>query len=244
MIREASHRRRTGVRRIGSAPVAMADPNDNMYFDKPGRYDSDVPFMNYEARLAAPCDNFEINTFGRGPGGEPLQCHWIPNQWPPVYHRLLGDLAGDPRRAADRRAVPGRSGGRAGSRRPTPAVPRRRRAGSPASSPAPGSGRHSRALVRSVVRNVAGCRRAFRCAPRPPCGWSPAPAAAALRSASARRCGCPISVGSKATRAARAALEGTAGPRTARRRSPERTAGQRNSSASVSGPSGIRSLTR
>jgi hypothetical protein len=41
--------------------------------------------MNYEARLAAPCDNFEINTFGRGPGGEPLQCHWIPNQWPPVY---------------------------------------------------------------------------------------------------------------------------------------------------------------
>ena len=53
---------------IGGAPVAMADPNDNLYFDKPGRYASDVPFMNYEARLSAPCDNFEINTFGRGPG--------------------------------------------------------------------------------------------------------------------------------------------------------------------------------
>src|ERR1700710_1318430 len=48
---------------VGSAPVAVGDPNDNLYFDKPGRYDSDVPFMNYEARLAAPCDNFEINTF-------------------------------------------------------------------------------------------------------------------------------------------------------------------------------------
>jgi len=23
--------------------------------------------------------------FGRGPGGEPLVCHWIPNQWPPIY---------------------------------------------------------------------------------------------------------------------------------------------------------------
>jgi hypothetical protein len=40
--------------------------------------------MNYDAHMAAPCDNFETFTFGRGPGGEPLQCHWIPNQWPPV----------------------------------------------------------------------------------------------------------------------------------------------------------------
>jgi hypothetical protein len=62
----------------------MGDPNDNLYFDKPGRYSSDVPGMNYDAHMAAPCDNFETFTFGRGPGGEPLQCHWIPNQWPPV----------------------------------------------------------------------------------------------------------------------------------------------------------------
>ena len=85
---------------IGSAPVAMGEPNDNLYFDRPGRYDSDVPFMNYDAHLAGPCDNFEINTFGRGPGGEPLQCHWIPNQWPPVYTGF---------------SVPGPAGGGAGS---------------------------------------------------------------------------------------------------------------------------------
>lgn len=70
---------------LGSAPVAMADPNDNLYFDRPGRYDTDVPGMNYEARLSAPCDSYQLFTFGRGPGGEALQCHWIPNQWPPVY---------------------------------------------------------------------------------------------------------------------------------------------------------------
>jgi hypothetical protein len=41
--------------------------------------------MNYDAHLAAPCDNHDRFTFGRGPGGEALQCSWIPNQWPPVY---------------------------------------------------------------------------------------------------------------------------------------------------------------
>ena len=69
MIREAVIAAALAGAAVGSAPVVMAEPNDNIYFDKPGRYDSDVPFMNYEAHLAAPCDNFEINTFGRGPGG-------------------------------------------------------------------------------------------------------------------------------------------------------------------------------
>ena len=37
-----------------------------------------------------PQENFgreimELFTFGRGPGGEALQCRWIENQWPPVY---------------------------------------------------------------------------------------------------------------------------------------------------------------
>ena len=41
--------------------------------------------MNYDAHLNAPCTSWERFTFGRGPGGEPLACHWIPNQWPPVY---------------------------------------------------------------------------------------------------------------------------------------------------------------
>ena len=107
MIREAVIAGALACAAIGSAQVAGAEPNDNLYFDKPGRYDSDVPFMNYEARMSAPCDNFEINTFGRGPGGEPLQCHWIPNQWPPGLHRLLGDLARDFRCAGDRFPVPG-----------------------------------------------------------------------------------------------------------------------------------------
>jgi hypothetical protein len=71
---------------IGAAPVAAGEPNeDNLYFDRPGRYDSDVPGMNYDAHSGGPCDNFQIFTFGRGPGGQPMQCHWIPNQWPPVY---------------------------------------------------------------------------------------------------------------------------------------------------------------
>jgi hypothetical protein len=56
-----------------------------MYPDHPGRYPTDTPGMNYDASLGAPCDNYDVNTFGRGPGGESLVCHYIPNQWPPVY---------------------------------------------------------------------------------------------------------------------------------------------------------------
>jgi len=67
-----------------SAPAAGAD-DSNLYFDTPGRYPSDVPGMNYEAKLAAPCYRWDRFVFGRGPGGEVLQCKWIPNQWPPVY---------------------------------------------------------------------------------------------------------------------------------------------------------------
>ena len=85
MFRELAIAAAMACAAVGAAPVAMGEPNDNMHFDKPGRYASDVPGMNYDAHLAGPCDNFQIFTFGRGPGGEPLQCHWIPNQWPPVY---------------------------------------------------------------------------------------------------------------------------------------------------------------
>ncbi len=205
---------------IGGAPVATGDPNDNVYFDKPGRYDSDVPFMNYEARLAAPCDNFEINTFGRGPGGEPLQCHWIPNQWPPVYTgfwvispEIFGvQQIGSP--------CPERSGGRAGARRASPVVPRR-----------PGLAarllhRHrvladiGRGLVRKRQRKFAGFRRASRYAPRRPCEWSPTPTATALLSASSRRRECPSP--SVRRPQCRAGVPGeTAGPPSARRRSLE-----------------------
>ncbi|HZN79224.1 MAG TPA: hypothetical protein VFC01_05975 [Mycobacterium sp.] len=70
---------------VCTAPAALADPgSDNLYFDRPGRYATDVPGMNYDAHLAGPCDNMDFFTFGRGPGGEALQCRWIANQWPPV----------------------------------------------------------------------------------------------------------------------------------------------------------------
>jgi hypothetical protein len=69
---------------IGMAPAAAAEPGPD-YSDDPGRYPTDVPGINYEARLGAPCYSWERNVFGRGRGGEPLQCRWIPNQWPPVY---------------------------------------------------------------------------------------------------------------------------------------------------------------
>lgn len=70
---------------VAFAPGALADPS-NEYPDNPGRYPTDVPGMNYEAKLGAPCFSWERNVFGRGRGGEPLQCKWIPNQWPPVHN--------------------------------------------------------------------------------------------------------------------------------------------------------------
>jgi hypothetical protein len=69
---------------ISAAPTARADESNN-YSDPSGRYPGDVPGMNYDVALNAPCDNTERFIFGRGHGGEAMQCHWIPNQWPPVY---------------------------------------------------------------------------------------------------------------------------------------------------------------
>lgn len=62
---------------MGAAPVAAADPQ---------HYDGDVPGINYDAALGAPCYSWERYVFGRGQGGEALACHFIPNQFfmPPV----------------------------------------------------------------------------------------------------------------------------------------------------------------
>lgn len=76
---------------IASAPSAMADPYPDpgpMYPDNSSLYDTsatDVPGMNFQAALGAPCNNYQLFTFGRGRGGSTLVCHYIPNQWPPVY---------------------------------------------------------------------------------------------------------------------------------------------------------------
>jgi hypothetical protein len=72
---------------IALAPSAAADPGP-MFPDNPGLYDTsatDVPGMNYQASLGAPCDNYQLFTFGRSRGGSTVVCHYIPNQWPPVY---------------------------------------------------------------------------------------------------------------------------------------------------------------
>ena len=58
---------------VGLAPAAIADP---------GHYDGDVPGMNYDASLGAPCDNYDRFIFGRGPGGQAEACHFIINQYP------------------------------------------------------------------------------------------------------------------------------------------------------------------
>jgi len=58
---------------ISIAPCAGADPS----------YPGDVPGMNYQALLGAPCDNYERFIFGRGPSGQAEACHFPPpNQFP------------------------------------------------------------------------------------------------------------------------------------------------------------------
>ena len=78
MIRQLFTAAAIAAAAISAAPSAAAD-------DPSGRYPGDVPGMNYVAALNAPCDNTDRFIFGRGRGGEAMQCHWIPNQWPPVY---------------------------------------------------------------------------------------------------------------------------------------------------------------
>lgn len=82
MIRELFAAAAIAGAAVCAAPLAAAD---NQYLDAPGRYDGDVPGMSYDAHLTAPCTNLDRFTFGRGPGGELLQCRWIENQWPPQY---------------------------------------------------------------------------------------------------------------------------------------------------------------
>ena len=84
MIRQLFAAAAIAAAAISAAPTAGADES-NFYPDVSGRYSGDVPGMNYDAALGAPCDNTETFIFGRGRGGEAMQCHWIPNQWPPVY---------------------------------------------------------------------------------------------------------------------------------------------------------------
>jgi hypothetical protein len=71
---------------IGAAPSAIAD---------------DVPGINDDAVLDAPCDNWQRYIFGRGPNGEPLACvafdgegQWV-RSMPLVGVRAIGSQCVD-----------------------------------------------------------------------------------------------------------------------------------------------------
>lgn len=73
MIRELLIAGAVAAAAVGFASGASADN---------GHYDGDVPGMNYDASLGAPCDNYETFIFGRGPGGQAEACHFITHQFP------------------------------------------------------------------------------------------------------------------------------------------------------------------
>lgn len=73
MIRELIVGAAVTVAALGGAPVAVADN---------GRWEGDVPGMNYDAFLGGSCDNYERFTFGRGQDGQAEACHFIINQFP------------------------------------------------------------------------------------------------------------------------------------------------------------------
>lgn len=75
MIREACIAAVLTAAAAGLGPVAGADPARH--------YDTDVPGMAYGVTAGAPCYSWEKFIFGRGPDGQTLACHWIPNQGPP-----------------------------------------------------------------------------------------------------------------------------------------------------------------
>ncbi|BBY08836.1 hypothetical protein [Mycobacterium noviomagense] len=73
MIRELVIAAAVSGAALAVAPAAVADQQ---------RYNGDVPGMNYDASLGAPCDNYERFIFGRGPDGQAEACHFITHQFP------------------------------------------------------------------------------------------------------------------------------------------------------------------
>jgi hypothetical protein len=73
MIRELFTAAAIAATTVSLAPTAAADPQ---------HYDGDVPGMNYDASLGAPCDNYERFIYGRGPNGQAEACHFITHQFP------------------------------------------------------------------------------------------------------------------------------------------------------------------
>lgn len=61
-----------GATLAAAAPASADEHNPS--------YTGDVPGINYQARLSAPCYQWDRFIFGRGIGGEAMACHWIANQ--------------------------------------------------------------------------------------------------------------------------------------------------------------------
>lgn len=66
---------------LALAPTAGAIPND------PSIQMADVPNMVFGpgVQFSYACHSWERNIFGRSDNGQTYACHYIPNQWPPVY---------------------------------------------------------------------------------------------------------------------------------------------------------------
>lgn len=73
MIRELAVATIAAGAAIAAAPAAGADTKS---------YPGDVPGMVEGATQGYACDNWERFTFGHGPNGQALTCHFIPNQYP------------------------------------------------------------------------------------------------------------------------------------------------------------------
>ena len=61
---------------VTTAPAASAGPTQDL---------ADVPNMVYGVEYSTACYSWERFIFGRGATGQTYACHYIPNQWPPVY---------------------------------------------------------------------------------------------------------------------------------------------------------------
>jgi hypothetical protein len=75
MIREVLIAAAVAGAAITVAPTAVADQT---------HYDTDVPGMNYDASLGAPCFSWDRYIFGRGPGGEAQACHFVTGNFDPA----------------------------------------------------------------------------------------------------------------------------------------------------------------
>lgn len=88
MIRELVTAGAIAAAALGTAAGAGADPK---------AYDGDVPGMAQGVSIDQPCTSWERFIYGRGPDGQAMACHFIPNQFPAkdtgfwmISYRLYG----------------------------------------------------------------------------------------------------------------------------------------------------------